>query len=203
MGLFDFFKKSDTTTDNGILGPTHLDGFTEHIQNPKGLENIEWRRKIRSSSGGTKFRIRFYGQPHDVYPELIVKTDFAPPLVIAVDAASGEEITLYDGCKHGIDALFIETYTKEQIANRPADQFYKDQEGNDTFEIIYSVYYNTNYDSPDDEFIEQVDDDGFIQLPDDSKVEFEKVKRDGFDVISISVVNEQGERIEIVSAELS
>src|SRR5690348_9024880 len=124
MGLLDIFKKdqtpNDSSTDNGILGPTFLEGLTEHIQNPKDLHLHEWRRRLKSSKGYTKFKIKYYGQLHEEYKSLIIGTDFAPSLVFAVEESTGQEILLFDGCKHGYNALFCDTYTEEQIKNRPA-----------------------------------------------------------------------------------
>lgn len=116
MGLLDIFKKqrksNHSTTDNGVKGPTFLDGFTEHIHNPKDLHSHEWRRQLKATSGSMKFKIKFYGQLHEDCKELIVGTDFAPSLVIAEDTKSGQEILLFDGCKHGYNALFCDTFLK-------------------------------------------------------------------------------------------
>ena len=61
MGIFDLFKKGDKksdvlNTDNGILGPTFLEGFTEHIDNPKDLHSHEWRRKLRTAKALRKIQ---------------------------------------------------------------------------------------------------------------------------------------------------
>ena len=138
MGLFDIFKKKseNSTTDNGVIGPTFFDGLTEHLENPKKLHSHEWRRKLKTSSGQTKFKIKFYGERSG---SLIIGTDFAPSLVFAVDNLTGTEILLFDGCKHGYNAIFCDSYSSEQINNRKTNQFYKDKEGNETFEIILST----------------------------------------------------------------
>ena len=204
MGLFDLFKKKEnssiTTTDNGILGPTFFDGLTTHIENPKDLHSHEWRRQLKTKSGQTKFKIRFYGQLHNKYKNLIVGTDFAPSLVYAVDSENNEEILLFDGCSHGYDVLFCETYTNEQINNKLPSEFYFDQDGNDTFEIIISTYNGFDF---DEEMGEEVDDNGFIELDNGNKIEFEKAKRNGFDTLQIWAINEKGKTTEIISEELA
>ena len=188
------------TTDNEVLGPTFLDGLTEHIQNPKDLHSHEWRRQLKSTSGEKKFKIKFYGQLHEDYKNLIVGTDFAPSLVFAIDVSTGKEILLFDGCKHGYNALFCDTYTDEQIKNRPTTNYYADQDGMDIFEIIISTYNGVDY---DDEFTDQVDENGLIELVDGTKIEFEKVKRNGYDTLQIWVTNENGKSIDVVSEELA
>jgi hypothetical protein len=204
MGLFNLFRKDKKgialTTENGVLGPAFLDGLTEHIEHPKNLLPHEWRRRIKTPAGQTKFKIRFYGQLHAAFKNLIVGTDFAPSLVIAIDSTTGQEILLFDGCKHGYNALFCDTFTTEQVNNRPATNYYRDEDGNDTFEIIISTYNGIDY---EEEFLDQVDENGLIELVDGSKTEFEKVKCNGYDSLQIWVVTANAKTIEIVSEELA
>jgi len=204
MGIFDLFKKhkgiKDYTTENGILGPTFLDGVTEHIQNPIDLHSHEWRRKLKSSTGTSKFKIKFYGQLHNEYKNLIVGTAFAPSVVFAVDTNIGNEILLFDGCIHGYNAMFCDRFTNEQVNNRPVTNYYKDRNGNEDFEIIISTYNGIDY---EDEFIEEVDDNGLIELVNGTKIEFEKAKRNGYDTLQIWAINEKGETFDIVSEELA
>lgn len=204
MGLFDFLKKQKITkrftSENGVLGPTFLDGLTEPIQNPKDLLSHEWRRTLRSPSGQTQFRIKFYGKLHEKYKNLIVGTDFAPSLIIAVDISSGQEILLFDGCKHGYNAMFCENFSFEQINNRPTSQNYVDTSENDTFEIILSTYNGIDF---DEEFADEVDENGYIELVDGTKIELEKAKRNSFDTLQIWAVHKNGETIDLVSEELA
>lgn len=204
MGIFDIFKKDNKpknlTTDNGVLGPTFLDSLTEHIQNPKALYPHEWRRRLITTTRQKKFKIKFYGQLHEDYRNLIVGTDFAPALVIAVDTATGQEILLFDGCKHGYNAMFCDSFTEEQITNRPVTNIYKDKDGNELFEIIISTYNGIDY---EDEFRDEVDENGLIELIDGTKTDFEKVKRNGYDTLQIWATNKSGETFDFVSEELA
>jgi len=203
MGLFDIFKKKDknesTNTDNGILGPTYLENKTVHIDNPKKLEPHEWRRKI-VVNGQTKFRIKYYGELHGKYKNLIVGTDFSRPLIYAVDITNNKEILLWDGCKFGYDPIFCDTFTKEQIENRKAENFYKDNEGNDIFEISIATYNQFDF---DEEMGEEVDEKGFLELENGQKIKFDEAKRNGFDYLFINVTNDNGKTTEILSVELA
>ncbi|MEO7308375.1 MAG: hypothetical protein ABIR78_13570 [Ferruginibacter sp.] len=207
MGLFDFLKKDKTTstltTDNGLLGPTYLEEFTQHIIDAKKVEPFEWRRKLIAKSGNSKFKIKYYGQLHNKYDTLIVATEFAPALVIAQDILSGQEVLLFDGCKNGYNPMFCDEFIFEEINNRPADNLYVDKDNNDSFEIILSAYYQINFDDESEDFLDQVDENGFIELLDKSKIEFDKAKRNAFDVFKIIAVTENGRQIELVSEELS
>jgi hypothetical protein len=200
MGLFNIFKRGEQpknpTTDNGVLGPAFLEGFTEHIENPKNLLPHEWRRQLKTPDGQTKFRIKFYGECKG----LIMQTDFAPPIIYAVESSTDQEILLFDGCKHGYNALFCDKFTDEQIKNRPVTNFYKDADGNELFEIIISTFNGIDY---EEEFADQVDENGLIEIIDGSKIEFDKVKSNGFDTIQIWAINETGKMMEILSEECS
>jgi hypothetical protein len=99
------------------LAPTYLDRFTFHNKSDSAntADEKEWRGKIKSSTNNTRFKIKFYGEifrtsfKGDVLSEhgLIGNTDFSYSLVYAIDIISGEQILLFDGCKHGYDALFV------------------------------------------------------------------------------------------------
>jgi hypothetical protein len=200
MGLFDIFKKGEqpqkTTTDNGVLGPSFLEGFTEHIENPSNLLSHEWRRRLKTPDGQTKFRIEFYGENKGI----IVQTDFAPQIIYAVESSTNQEVLLFDGCKHGYNALFCDVFTAEQTKNRSATTIYRDADGNDLFEIIISTFNGINY---EEEFGDQIGEDGLVEIVDGSKIEFDKAKRNGFDTIQIWVVSETEKKTEILSEERS
>ena len=208
MAFWDIFKKKEKTkiikpkNNWAVLGPAYLDGFAQHSPQDE-LKSFEWKGQIETKSGETEFKIKFYGQLHKDYHNLIVGTDFSPALVFAVAPSTQEEILLFDGCKHGYNAIFCDTFMPEQLQKRNADNFYIDKDGNDTFGIIISAYYQIDYDSETEDFIENVDENGLIELNDGNKVDFETVKRNGFDVLQISAITSEGKNIEILSEELS
>lgn len=207
ISLWDYLTYSrkkknliNRTTENGVLGPTFFEGLTIHIDNPKDLHSHEWRRKLKTKTGQTKFKIKYYGELHNEYKNLIIRTDFAPSLVFAIDKLNGEEILLFDGCTFGYDNIFCETYTKEQITERHPKEFYKDKNGNDTFEIIISTYNGIQF---DEEMGDEVDENGFIEIINGNKMEFEKVKRNAFDTLQVWAINERGVSIDIIAEELA
>jgi hypothetical protein len=203
MGFFNIFskdKKESGTTDNGVSGPTFLDGLTEQIVAPKNLQKHEWRRKLRTTQGQTKFNIKYFGQLHDDYKNLIVGTDDTPALVLAIEPTTGQEILIFDGCRHGYNAMFCDNYSDEQKNKRKADKIYKTDNGKDTFELTISTYNGIDF---DDEFSGDVGEDGLIELIDGTKVEFETAKRNGFDTLQIFGTTDNGDIIEIISEELA
>ncbi len=199
--MFNLFKKrSEEPEENVLPGPTYLEGLAIPPADGKQHRKIEWRGQIKTSSGQTVFSIKYYGQLHKTHSALIVGTPFAPALVYAVDNTTGQQVLLFDGCKHGFNPLFGDEFTSEQISNRPLDNIYRDKHGNELFEIIVLISYAVEY---DEEFSGEVDENGLIAIADGSKMVFETVKRDGFDSIAITAINADGRKIDIVSEELA
>lgn len=196
MGLFDFLKKKKPDRKD-IPGPTYLEGLTEKV-NAKDILKHEWRRKLKSPSGQTKFEIKFYGKLHPELKHLIMGTNSAPILVYAVDPDNGQEILIFDGCKYGYDALFCDTYTEKQI-NRLANKTYT-IEGESSFGIIISICNGAYFDN---ELSALADDDGFIELANGSKQNLDFVNCNAFDTLQVYAVSEKGESFNIISEELA
>jgi hypothetical protein len=55
----------------------------------------------------------------------------------------------------------------------------------------------------DEEFGEDVDEDGTYELITGESMDFEQVKRDGYDAFTISIINRKGVVTEIVQEELA
>lgn len=176
--------------------------YFEHLaiyDNPLYFEkviDIEWRGQLKSSTGNTRFKIKYYGE---IYSGLIGGTDDAPSLVHAVDATTGEEILLFDGCKHGYDAMLCDDLTA-QMPGREVSHFYTGKNGADTFDVILSVYYNVDYDDEAENFLNE---NGMVTLSNGEEISLDILKRNGFDAISIYVVNDQKEIIRVVEEELA
>jgi hypothetical protein len=96
--------------------------------------------------------------------------------------------------------LLCDTFIDEQHNNRQATNIYKDKDGYDTFEIVISTYNGINF---DDEFSEEVDENGLIEIIDGTKIEFEILKRNAYDTLQIWATNEYGKTIDFVSEELA
>lgn len=96
--------------------------------------------------------------------------------------------------------MFCDNYSEGQKKNRKADKIYQTLNGLDTFELTISTYNGIDY---DDEFANHVNEDGLIELIDGTRMEFETVKRNGFDTLQITGTTEMGDIIEIVSEELA
>ena len=152
---------------------------------------------IRSSGGGERFRVRHNGRPvpgHD-----LIATDEAPLLVVAVAEDTGEEIVLFDGGRHGYDAMFCEEFDSDALDARSADQTYT-ADGHDIFGLEFGVNDNIDWDDEEAEF---ADDDGRIQLNSGAVIDGEQLRADGFDALGLIGIADDGARFEILSEELA
>jgi hypothetical protein len=193
-------NNNNNNSDNGVLGLEYLEKYTEPILNPNQLLDFEWRRQLISTAGNRTFRIKYYGDLHTTCDNLLVATDFAPQKIVAIDTESSEVILLFDACKHGYNAMLCDKYTTTQIESRAADKIYQDKFGNEIFEIVISAYYQIAY---EDEFREEVDLEGNIELINGERIDFETLKRNACDFLGILGINKEGVLTEILSEELS
>jgi hypothetical protein len=192
------------------LAPTYLDkfAFDDKSDLPNTYRECEWRGKIKSSTNNTRFKIKFYGEifkksfKGDVLSEhgLIGNTDFSSSLVYAIDIISGEQILLFDGCKHGYDALFCDIYTQEQIGNRPLTSFYTDNNKLDIFEVEIKVCHNKDY---QDEFGNEIEEKGGLETIHGEIITLETLNRDGYDYFELILTNANGNEIVALAQELA
>ena len=166
----------------------------------------EWLRKLQDTDGGTKFRIKYFGETHPSYPTVIVGKNFAskteeyiPPRFVAQNIESGNEILFFDLTLHGYNAVFCGEYREFRNRVRAPDQVFTDETGNDVFEIFISVSYQIDF---DEEFEEEVDAEGLIDL-EDEKLPFESAKANSFDWIRIHIRNASYKWYEIINFELA
>lgn len=194
MGILDKLKK--------LLEPKYVFDnapriVPDTVYQQQFLSRKDWMGQFELN-GKTFFRISYYGQLHEKHANLITGTSFAPALVLATEPESATSFVLFDGCRHGYDAMFSDEYTEEQINNRPAETIYTDSNGNDLFELHMRLKYGYDF---DDEFGHEVDENGMLELPGGIKRPFETVKWNGFDSIIVLAKNREGKIIPILIEE--
>ncbi|WP_145047354.1 hypothetical protein [Paenibacillus xylanexedens] len=177
-------------------GPAYLEGLVQTLKKEQAHE-VEWNGKVQTPDGHDKFHIFYYGDLID--DDLISWHDSTPLLVYVEHTVTGERYLLFDAAKHGYDAMLCETYAEDKLNNRPLRP-YLDVEGEDIFEVYLTAYYNVPY---DDEFGEDVHEDGTYELITGEHMNFELVKRNGYDAFAIQITNRKGVSTEIVQEELA
>ncbi|MFB6456862.1 hypothetical protein ACE38W_16435 [Chitinophaga sp. Hz27] len=183
------------------------------------MHEVEWRGQLQSSTGGRKFRIKYYGElftwevkqqaTHQEmhrrnygnnFNGLIAETNEAPELIYAVDAITDEKILLFDYAIHGYDNLFNNEWDLSKMPQRNADNLYRDAAGNEVFEVVVSTYNNVDYEDEAEGFVQ---DNGFIRLIDGREVDIPFMQRNGFDAISIILYSANGDMVVIHQRELA
>jgi len=180
-----------------IPAPTHLEKHTTPYTGGKPLLKHEWRGQLCDADRGSHWHIRYYGSLHADHPHLIVGGPNGPAVVVAEHPATGDQIVLFDGHRHGYDGMFVE-WTEVTGDRTPATQ-YMDKDGEQLFSVVISVY---NGNALEDAELD-IDDDGMATLKDGSRVDADTARRDSFDFLQIVVTNAAGRSTTIVEEELA
>lgn len=162
-------------------------------------ENEKTTVNIADSEGGRLFEIWYYGQPMEVsgYADpLCISTEFSAARFIARSVLTGEDILLFDGAVHGYDNMFCNTYSAEQIENRPMKKM-----DIPPSEIKIELFYGIDYDEEKDSY--EFDENGNCILLNGVSIPWEQVKSDGIDAIALNYKNTKGKWIEFAEEELA
>lgn len=177
------------------------------FQAPSWLEGHikEWKQKrlttvtLCSTSGNEWLEVWYYGDLLTINgePQLyIVPSYFAPELVAARDPESGEEFVVFDGGRHGYDNMFCDEHNPAQLAHRPLQRYEIPAS-----ELVLELGYNIDYEDEKESF--EVDEADTVELVNGGRMPWEQVKRDGIDYIALYYVNEKGQQVQILDAELA
>jgi len=101
---------------------------------------------LASSSGNTRLDIFYYGETTDENGDLFITEGEFPCLIVAKDPISGEEFTVFDGAKHGYDAMFCNEYIG--VVNRALKKYEKCG-GEVQIDLGYSIDYEEEKDDYD------------------------------------------------------
>lgn len=180
---------------------------TPLLQIPSWLEgHVKERKQKRlltvtlcSAAGNELLEVWYYGDllTLNEEPQLyIVPSYFAPELVTARDPESGEEFVIFDGGRHGYDNMFCDEHDPEELERRTLKRYEIPAS-----KLVLELGYSIDYEDEKEDF--EVDENGMIELINGERMLWEQVKKDGIDYIALYYVNEQGEQIQILDAELA
>lgn len=174
--------------------PTYLNGFVKDLK-----EESLTQMTICSSSKNELLEVWYYGDIFNVAGEdqpYIVDKDDSPCRIVARDTSTGEDILIFDGAKHGYNNMFCDEYIKEQIENRPLKQYELPAS-----KLILELGYSIDYEDEKDDY--EFDENDNVVLVDGSKMDWESVKRNGFDYLGVYFINAKGEPIQFADFELA
>ena len=178
--------------------PTYL---ADNIYNVKDSDYLSV--DIQSKKGNTLFEVYYYGDLFEAKGEkqpFIVNyyTDEVeiPCKIVAKDTETGEEILLFDGYRHGYNAMFCDEFDPEEVEKRTLVKY-----DIAPCKIHIDFGYSIDYEEEKEDY--EIDEDDRVTLINGETISWEEVKRNGFDYISIICETENGEKAEIVSLELA
>lgn len=143
---------------------------------------------LTSSTGNTDLEIYFYGELVTIHRTPYICDGEFPCLIVAKDPLTQEEFVVFDGLKHGYDAMFC----NEPVENIVRElKLYDFQKG----KIIVTFGYAIDYEDEREEYIFNEKDE--IELINGTYLDFEKAKSIGYDWISMKFVKKNREFVDL------
>ena len=178
--------------------PTYLSDNVRYVEEGDYL-SVD----IQSKKGNTLFEVYYYGGLLGIkdrkYPFIVdnYEDEMAIPCkIVAKDIETGEEILLFDGYRHGYNAMFCEEFDPAEVEKRTLVKY-----DIAPCKIHIDFGYSIDYEEEKEDY--EVDEEDRVTLINGENIPWEEVKRNGFDYISIICQTENGEKAEIVSLELA
>jgi len=178
-----------TLVNMSIPIPTHLAGHAIAEETDYGR-----RLMLRSSRGGTLFMIHYSGQRWQGF----IVGDEIPALVIARALDTDETVVVFDGGRHGYDAMFVDEYDAEALDARSPDATLE-LDGSTAFALEIQLFDNISWDEEDDDLRDEA---GVLRLISGEEISSDRLRADGYDAVGITAITPGGERFDIVSEEL-
>ena len=141
-----------------------------------------------SSTGNTDLEIYYYGELVSIRRTPYICDGEFPCLIVAKDPITQEEFVVFDGLKHGYDAMFCNEPAKNVIREL---KLYDFQKG----EIAITFGYAIDYDEEKEEYT--FNEKNEIELIDGTYLDFEKAKSIGYDWLSVKFVKKNREFVDL------
>ena len=92
--------------------------------------------------------------------------------------------------------MFCDEHNPAQLAHRPLQRYEIPAS-----KLVLELGYNIDYEDEKESF--EVDEADTVELVSGERMPWEQVKRDGIDYIALYYVNEKGQQVQILDAELA
>lgn len=162
--------------------------------------SIRISNKLENGQNNELYEIYFYGSLLEecmicgVYDEENDSNN--PCFILARCIHTGKEILLYDEARYGYNPIFCDEINLEAIKNRLLSKL---EIPNSKIEIDFA--YNIDFDEEKEDF--EFDEEDFTETINGEKISFEEVKKNGFDYIKITAIDEQSTKRVICELELA
>ena len=175
--------------------PTYLN---ENAYNVKSGDYLSV--DIQSKNQNSLFEVYYYGDLFEVkrkkLPCIVDNKTGIPCKIVAKDIEIGEEILLFDGYRHGYNAMFCDEFDPEEVEKRTLVKY-----DIAPCKIHIDFGYSIDYEEEKEDY--ELDEEDRVTLINGETISWEEVKKNGFDYISIVCETENGEKAEIVSLVLA
>lgn len=158
---------------------------------------ISWVGQLISTNQNRRFSIRYYGNL--MAGETIVAEEEIVQKVVAVDIETNEEILLFDKALHGWDGFIAGTYGDHKSLERLTNKIYVSKKGTSAFQILLVAYYNAG---TKEELLEEATVNGTIEV-NGAMLPLQDAFDDAFDALVIYVIDEIGNKFQLINEELA
>jgi len=177
------------------------------VKIPKHLKNKVTKWEIDEKTGhlvlnfeaeaGKKlFEIWYYGNWYKTgKQQYLVDTNEAPALIVVKNKETGETFDVFDGGKHGYNAMFVDEYTDRQLEGRILKKLEKS-----VTKLLITIGNGLDWETEKGEFIDENGET--VTLIDGCVMAWDDVVANGFDYFSMSYINEFGKMTEFADFEL-
>ena len=185
-----FFSKKNKNNTQTINLAQKVKNVPYYLENH--LLNVEEKNNtvigtLASSSGNTNLEIYYYGDTMKIKGTPYIIDSEYPCLIVAKDPTTNEEFTVFDGAKHGYDAMFC---------NEPCENAQRELLPYETYsgKIQIALNYSIDYEEEKEDY--KFNENGEVVLT-YGAMEWEKAKTIGFDWISMSFIDAKKEFVDL------
>lgn len=164
--------------------PFYLSG---HLTNIKEKSD-ETTAVLISSTGNTDLEIYFYGELIQIGKTPYIGEDEYHCLIVARDPKSDERFVVFDGAKHGYDAMFC---------NEPIGDVKRELKLYDFAKGKIAITFGYAIDYEDEKENYTFNDKNEIELIDGTYLDWDKAKSIGFDWLSMKFVDKKKEFVDL------
>ncbi len=141
-----------------------------------------------SSAGNTDLEVYYYGELVSIKRTPYICDSEFPCLIVAKDPLTQEEFVVFDGLKHGYDAMFCNEPVENAIREL---ELYDFQKG----EIAVSFSYAIDYDEEKEDYT--FNEKNEVELINGEYLDFDKAKSIGYDWLSIKFVKKNRKFVDL------
>lgn len=131
---------------------------------------------LSSTDGNTDLEIYYYGDLVQIRRTPYIMDSEYPCLIVAKDPLSGEEFVVFDGAKHGYDAMFCNEPPTDMSRELSLFEYAKGK---------FSVTFGYAIDYEDEKEYYTVNENNEVRLADGTYLDWDKVESIGYDWFSM------------------